>query len=227
MHDIDRAMFEADRDQEYELELENDQSGETGETEFEFEFESDETEMDELQIASELLEAHSEEELDQFIGDLVRKATKAATGFAKSSAGRAVGGLLKNAARRVLPHVGRAVGDFVAPGVGGKFGQRAGAWLGGRFELEGLSSEDQEFETARAFVRFANETAKRAAAAPSNMPPAQVARSAAVSAARRSLPGLTPLLQKAQPRSDQAGVTPGRSTGRWVRRGNRIILLGL
>ena len=57
-------------------------------------------------------------------------------------------------------------------------------------ELEGLSAEDQEFETARYFVRFALEAARTAALAPIGRPPAAVAALAERIAARRYAPGL-------------------------------------
>src|SRR6266516_1538808 len=56
-----------------------------------------------------------------------------------------------------LNNVFRAVGSTIGPGRGGAIGsqlaQQAGALLG--LELEGLSPQDQEFEAARQFVRFA------------------------------------------------------------------------
>jgi hypothetical protein len=59
-------------------------------------------------------------------------------------------------------------------------------------ELEGLSTEDQEFETARIFVRFAVEAARIAASAPSHHSPAAIVAAAERAAARRFAPGLYP-----------------------------------
>ena len=71
-------------------------------------------------------------------------------------AGQAVGNILKSSARRALPQLGQAVGDYFVPGTGGQAGRQVGKWLGSKFEtglqLEGLSAEDRELETARAFV---------------------------------------------------------------------------
>ena len=212
MHDIDRAMFETESGFEFES---NESIGEQGNEAYESQ------EVNELESASELLGVNSEAELEQFLGDLVRSAASAVGGFANSAAGRAVGGVLKTAAKQVLPQVGQILGNVVAPGVGGQLGQRAGQWLGGRFELEGLSAEDREFETARAFVRFANETARTAATAPPGAPATQVARAAAITAARTTLPALVPALQ--QP---GAATSAGAATGRWVRRGHQIVILG-
>jgi hypothetical protein len=209
MHDIDRALFESEA------------FGEGEQNEYQ---EYGETSDSELALASELLEVTTEAELDRFLGKLVSGAISAVRSFAGSDAGRAVGGVLKSAAKQALPQLGRAVGDVVAPGRGGAIGQRAGQWAAGRLELglqtEGLSAEDEEYEVARAFVRFANETARRAAQAPPTVPPQVAAQRAAVAAAQRHLPGLV----GAQGAQGAAGGSRG-SEGRWIRRGNRIIVL--
>jgi len=59
-------------------------------------------------------------------------------------------------------------------------------------ELEGLSAEDQEFETARAFVRFVMEAGRTAARAPAMLAPAAIAAAALRIAALRHAPGLAP-----------------------------------
>lgn len=208
MHDIDRALFESEA------------FGEAEQNEYQ---EYGETSESELALASELLEITTEAELDRFLGKLVSGAISAVRGFAGSDAGRAVGGVLKSAAKQALPQLGRVVGDAVSPGRGGGIGQRAGQWAAGRLELglqtEGLSAEDEEYEVARAFVRFADETARRAAQAPPTMPPQVAAQRAAVAAAQRHLPGLVGA-------QGAAGGGGSRGTeGRWIRRGNRIIVL--
>jgi len=203
MHDIDRALYEAEAEQE-------------GFGETEGESESYETSQ-ELALATELLEVSGEAELDRFLGNLLSTAVSAAKNFANSDAGRAVGGVLKSAAKQALPQLGGALGGLVSPSVGA-LGSKAGQWLSGKFELgletEGLSAEDREYETARSFVRFANETAQRAAQAGRGVPPQVAAQQAAIAAAQRHLPGLL--------RQPPAGAQ--RSEGRWVRRGNRIVI---
>ena len=102
MHDIDNTRFESDNEFEFEA-WSPGVAAETDETplefeEFEFEFEDTESallgeadgafaEMDETDPASELLDVQSEEELDQFIGNLIRRAGQAV----RSPAGRAIG----------------------------------------------------------------------------------------------------------------------------------------
>lgn len=207
MHNIDRALFE----------MEQESSGEQ---------EGGPYESQELELASELLEVSSEAELDRFLGKLLSSAVSAGKSFLSSDAGRAVGGLLKGAAKKALPQVGRAVGDFVAPGVGGKLGSQAGTAVGGMLglELEGLSGEDRELEVARAFVRFADETARTAASAPPSVPPAAAASRAAMAAAQRNAPGLVPLIERLTP-PGQNSQGSRRTSGKWVRRGSSIVLL--
>ena len=187
------------------------------------ELESPLTEMQEMELASELLELTGEQDFEQFLSDVFSAVGQAAGNFIRSDTGQALGGILKDslstAAKQALPVVGRAIGD-VAGGygdIGAQAGSAVGSLLG--LELEGLSAEDREFETARQLVRFAGSAASQAAAAPRNVPPAGAAQTAARRAARIYAPGLLPRLQ-------------GRSTrlwprsGRWVRRGRTIVLFG-
>ncbi|HET8960652.1 hypothetical protein [Nocardioides sp.] len=215
MHDIDRAMFELESE-----------TGEIGHETYEIHeanqyeaFEaSHEAEALEMEMATRLLEVNSEEELEEFLGSLVRSAASAARSFAGSATGRALGGVLKNAARQVLPQVGGIVGSALGGDVGGQFGTRAGRWLGSQFELEALSQEDRELEVARAFVRTARDAA-RIAVRTGGLPPHQAATAAVVTAARRNLPGLVPVITSLPP-------TGSRRGGRWVRQGRRIVVYG-
>jgi len=221
MHDIDRAMFEL-----------SGESGETGETGYETyeshdygaarEYETfeagQEAEALEMELAGRLLEVNGEDELEDFLGGLVRSAASAARSFAGSAAGQALGGVLKDAARQVLPQVGGIVGSALGGSTGSQLGTAAGRWLGNRFELEALSQEDREFEIARAFVRTAQDAA-RIAARNRQLPPAQAATRAVVTAAGRHLPGLVPVIV--------GGGLQGRpASGRWVRQGRRIVIYG-
>lgn len=222
MHDMDRVRLEAE--------------GELGDHEQGQEQEQEQLMLGpargELELASEVLEVTSERELEQFLGDLMTSATRAASQFVNSPTGQALGDVLKDAARKALPVVGRAIGDYVAPGSGADLGQRVGAAASQLFEmeLEGLSNEDKEFELARRYVQFAR-AATRAAARrpPTRMAPHDRARWAAAQAARAYAPGLLSLVD---PDAD-AGVAAANgagvytashrpASGRWVRRGRVI-----
>src|SRR5215471_6721947 len=103
MHDLDRTHIDVDsEDYEYgEFSFEEELPGGTYDRPF------SEAELDEL--ALELLSVRNDQELDQFLGDLFKRATRALGNFAKSSAGKALGGIVRNAVKTALPILGGAV----------------------------------------------------------------------------------------------------------------------
>ena len=219
MHDLDRTVLE-DAGEGFEGEA-------TDESEAVFD------EADEMQLASELLDVGSEQELDQFLGSLVKKATGAIGKLAKTPTGSMLVGLLKSAAKKSLPTIGTALGTAFGGPMGGALGGQLASQAGQAFglELEGLSAEDQEYEAARRFVRFAGEAAQHAAQAPRGAAPRQAAQHAVVKAARTHAPGLLRGGGGGGVQVNVGGNAPpsgerGQS-GRWVRRGRHIILYGL
>jgi len=244
------------------------------------------TEAQETELVSQFLEITTEEELEAFLGDLFKGVAKTVGGAVRSPVGQALGGVLKGVAKQALPMVGGALGSMVAPGIGTALGTKLGSLASGLFEmeLEGMTLEQAQFETARRYVRLAATSAAGAANAPRNAPPAKVARVAITEAARQHAPGLLrgtsaggysqsrrqrgpapswrhrrtggrPLGAAAFPGGDAAGgvcgnggvrsyrvpesdepephdeeMTPGyggRQSGRWMRRGHRIVVLGV
>ena len=197
MHDIDTTRLESEP-----LSLRQ----EIEASEFEFldagELESPLSEVEEMELASELLAVSSEAELDQFLGDVFKKALK---GIRKvGSSGGGLGGVLKGIAKKALPFVGGALGSIIPiPGVGTAVGTALGSAASKviKAELEGLSLEDREFEMARRFVRFAGTAAKSAA----STPPGATARAGIIAALRsRSRTTARPT------RGQQSGVRPQR-----------------
>jgi uncharacterized protein (DUF697 family) len=232
MHDIDRTQLEFGQEFEaYEGEYPMGQEYESYPEPYGEAFSYGEApdgpfgELEEMDLASRLLDTSNEAELEQFLGDLFKRATRAVGGFIKSPVGRMLGQSLKNVAKQALPMVGGALGSMVAPGVGTAVGSSLGSMAGRLFglELEGLSGEDQEYEVARRFVRFAGDAARQAALAPPNASPQQVVQAALAQAARMHAPGL--LTGAAGQVPGMAGRPRGRS-GRWIRRGGNIILMG-
>ena len=241
MHNIDRTNLESTYGEypgeyaneypgeftnEYPGEFTNEYPGEfeqTFESEGEYNQESPFNETEEMELAAELLTVQSEEELEQFLGKLFKKAG----GFLKSGVGRQLTGALKGIAKKALPVLGAAAGNFLLPGVGGAIGGKLASAAGGMFglELEGLSYEDQEFEVAKQVVRLGGAAANFAAQAPPSAPPTQAAQTALTSAAQQFAPGL---LRSGPNRSgmQQRPRRRNRNEGRWIRRGNGIILLG-
>ena len=166
------------------------ESGETGE--FHEQFLGETGTHQEMELATELLEVASEEELEQFIGKLIRGAAKAVGGVIRSPVGKFLGGALKSIAKTALPMAAGALGNLVLPGVGGAIGSKLGSMATNLFEveLEGLNEQEAELEVARRYVRFANAAARNAARAPWDAPPRTVTRAALTSAAQRHAPGL-------------------------------------
>ncbi len=219
MHDLDSTRIGT---REYDDELEDEgMSFEYLDDEFEFEFEADDMdEQSELELAEELLSIEDEQELDEFIGKLFKKAVKGVRKFARSGVGKALGGALKSVAKAGLPLAGKAVGNLVAPGIGGVVGGQLGKFASKLFEMEDseFGSEDSELDAARKFVRMATVASQKAARLPASVPPKHAALMAIKSA--------TDATTSNRPKTRSA--SPGRSRqGRWIRRGNKVILLGL
>jgi hypothetical protein len=223
MHDIDRTQVEFNNP---EVNLFESEQFPYGETEMTYGEAGVLTEADEVALASELLSVTNEAELDQFLGSLIKKAGSAIGAVVRSPIGQAVGGVLKSAAKKALPLAGGAIGGYFGGPLGAKIGSglasAAGNALG--LEAESLTQEDREFEGAKQFVRFAANTVKNAASAPSGASPAAVAQSAATAAARQLLPGLVGQGAGAAGMASAAGR--GQS-GRWLRRGTKIVLYGV
>ena len=211
---------------EYSGEYSGEYPGEFGqelETYGEYSQESPFSEAEEMELAAELLTVQNEDELEQFLGKLFKRAG----GFLRSGIGRQLTGALRGIAQKALPVLGAAAGNFLIPGVGGAMGSKLASAAGGMFglELEGLSYEDQEFELAKQVVRLGGAAANIAAQAPPSAPPMQAAQAALTSAAQQFAPGLL------RPGAPTSPMHPRRrchhrTSGRWVRRGNGIVLLG-
>jgi uncharacterized protein (DUF697 family) len=150
------------------------------------------SESQEVELAAELLEVTSEDELEEFLGNLIKGVAKGVGGIIRSPIGQQLGGILKGVAKKALPIVGGALGSFVAPGVGTAIGSKLGSMASNLFEMEteGMSHEQAQFEVARRYVRFASTAAQRAATAPRSAPPRQVVQRAVTTAARQHAPGL-------------------------------------
>jgi hypothetical protein len=222
MHDIDRVRLETQSEAgPFEL-------GETPQFEF---AEAGEVfgETENMELASALLEVSSEQELEQFLGDLIGKAGRALGQVVGLPAGKALLRALKDAARHVLPSIGSSVGRYFGDDAGAKLGGQVAHAAGRAFglELEGLSGEDREFEVARRYVDFAAEAVRNLAENAAAGDPRSAAKAAAIAAAQTHAPGLLQLVTAS--RSSPSGLAPhgaGGASGRWVRHGSRIVLYG-
>ena len=154
MHDLDRNLMESEFETEYEFNEMEYEADEFFEYENEYEYEDEFSEMgsspfseeEEFELAAELLAVGSDEELDEFLGKLIRKAARGVKRFARSKVGRAIGRGLKSVAKKALPIAGKAVGGFFGGPVGASIGGKLGGFASRLFEmeLEGMSPEDQE-----------------------------------------------------------------------------------
>jgi hypothetical protein len=225
MHDIDRTQLESEIDA---LEADQFESMDELDSWSTAEMEGPFDEAEEMDLAAELLSISSEAELDQFIGKLVKGAFRGIrkVGSAVGRIAKPLGGILKGVAKTTLPFVGGALGSFIPiPGVGTAVGTALGSAVSKALEaeLEGVDPEDQEFEMARRFVRLAGTAATRAAMAQPGANPQAAARAAVMAAARQHVPGLR--RSAASPSSSAATIST--QSGRWIRRGRRIVLLGV
>jgi hypothetical protein len=142
---------------------------------------------------------------------------------------RGLGGALKGIAKQALPFVGGALGSVV-PGVGTAIGGALGSALGNLFEAE-LDSEDQEFDQALRFVRLGRRAVQRLQSLPPNLDPRKAVFSAIKSAAQSVMQEVEATGAPAAG-AGPAAVSNGSSgargrAGRWLRRGNQIVLLGV
>ncbi len=192
-----------------------------------------------MELAGELLEVNSEAELDQFLGKMIKRAGRSFGSLMRSPLGRTVGGLLKGVAKKALPLAGGAIGGFFGRPLGARIGSGLASAAGGAFGLEAemMEAEDREFEGAKQFARIAGDAVKIAATAPANANPAKVAQAAIVTAVRRHAPNLSgaaPSFSGTAPNfpatasrpNANAGIPAGRNSGRWVRKGNSIVIMG-
>jgi hypothetical protein len=173
-----------------------------------------------------------EAEQEQFLGSLIKRGVAAAGKFARSSVGQAIGGALKGIAKKALPLAGGALGAWVGGPLGAKIGSGLASAAGKAIGLEAeMSQEDREFEGARNFVRLGTQTVKNIATKPITTNPRAAAQAAVAAAARQIAPGLLG-------RAALAGLSRGYGAGygrgygrapagRWMRRGNKIVLYGV
>jgi hypothetical protein len=188
------------------------------------------SEQEEIDLAHELLSVNNEQELEQFLGDLLSKAVSTVGNIVRSPIGQAIGGVLKGVAQKALPMAGTALGGLIGGPLGAQIGSgvanAAGHALG--LETERLGGGEHEFEGARQFVRLAADTAQNAlSSAQSGVDPHRAAQSAAVAAARRLAPGLLAADAVPLPATGAAPQEPQGQSGHWRRHGRHIVLYGI
>jgi hypothetical protein len=190
--------------EDYEYEMENEMYGGGNE-------------VNEMELAAELLSTNNEMELDHFLGGLL------------GGLGGPLKGLLGGVIKKALPIAGAAAGTFFGGPIGTMIGGQIGSAASNMFELEleGLSSEDQEFEVAKALIRLITDAAKALANGHSTGDPNEDAKNALIHAAAHHAPGL---LVKKHHHHHHHGHHNGHHHGEhghgghWFRRGNKIVI---
>jgi hypothetical protein len=137
--------------------------------------------LEELNLASLFLEAHSQAGMISLLKHIIHRAG--------ISRGQTADPHIAESLLRRLTRAATAVRDALRSGDGGLASPRSPEAIFGT-ELEGLSPEDQEFETARRFVRFAHDMSDVAAGDASGSPPDTVTSKAEHLTAHRLAPGL-------------------------------------
>ena len=141
-------------------------------------------ELEELEFANTFLESASPQQLGTVIERLLRRGAARIGRTIDPQVAQLLGPRLMRAGQSVRTLLRPPVGRPISSDSSEVMERITGA------ELEGLSAEDQEFETARAFVRFALEAGRTAARAAAMQIPAAVAAAALRIAAQRHAPGL-------------------------------------
>jgi hypothetical protein len=197
------------------------------------------SEQEELELAMELLSAENEQELEQFLGNLISKVgkgLKAVGSFAMKNVLPVLGPTLKQIAKTALPLAGGALGSLIPiPGVGTALGSALGGAVAKALELEvaGAGHADPDLVRARRFVRMAACAIREAAKAIGSAPPEVVARTALAKAVQRQIPAAakaaTIITQPSRPLTSNGGLTQrpvGAGSGMWRRHGDRIVVEG-
>jgi hypothetical protein len=178
-------------------------------------------EAEAMELAGELLEVSNEQELDRFIGDLIKRAGSALGQAVRSPVGQAVGSLLKGAASKALPLAGTALGGILGGPLGARIGSGLASAAGDALGLEGeAEAEDREFEGAKSFVKMAGDTVKSTLEGNPGTNPLVLAKAALAEAAQKHAPALLASANGARPQAHGAG-----RVGRWVRHGRNIIIV--
>ncbi|MDX6680335.1 MAG: hypothetical protein QOG94_374 [Solirubrobacteraceae bacterium] len=149
------------------------------------------SEQQETELAAQALEIYAEEELEQFVRNVLEGVATGAGESIQRGAARQLGGVLKGIGAATLP-AGGALVSLLAPAPGEIVGSKLG-WMIDRtleLELEGVDREDAERERARRYVGLAATSARHAALAPPTAPPRLVAQSALADALAEHVPEL-------------------------------------
>ncbi len=196
-------------------------------------------EMQENELAYELLHVQSEAELDYFLGKLLKRAWGGVKKLYNSPAGQALKGQvvsgLKSVGRQALPKLGAKIGGYIGGQSGADWGAKAGSWAADRYLNEYEAEYDNELPLARNFIRTARQTAGMIARQAQTGQPVnrRVVHGILSQAARQNFPGLlwaargTGAMQHEADEPTSPMPEQPQSSGTWYRQGNQLILTGV
>ncbi len=146
------------------------------------------SEAEEMELAVELLEVASEAELDQFLGNLLKKAWRGVKAVG-SSVIRPLGAVLKTVAKAALPSLATAAGTLFGGPAGGAIAGKLGSLVSQALEAEasGMTADHRDLEKCRQFVRMAGKAARAAALAPIGTNPIALAQKVLANSAQEKL----------------------------------------
>src|SRR5262249_48961307 len=119
------------------------------------------SETEEMELAVELLQVTTEAELEQFLGNLFKKAWRGIKAVG-SSVIRPLGGVLKTVAKTALLFIATAAGTFFGGPAGGAIAGKLGSLVSQALEAEAaaMRAADRDLEKCRQFVRMAGKAAR-------------------------------------------------------------------
>jgi hypothetical protein len=181
--------------------------------EFADEFAQDEmplNEMQEMELAAELMEVTNDAELGRWVGKLFSKAKGVGRNFLQSPEGQTLGNTFRRSARQLVQGGTRSLTQYLGRNLANRvqdprlaqdlnnLGQSAGAAWGNKWtndlnlDVDGDNDQQGYYgdeEIAQEFVRFAADAARRYVNSPYRQEyPAQAQRLAMIQSARRHLP---------------------------------------
>jgi hypothetical protein len=171
-------------------------------------------EMDnESELVEEMMALGSEQELDNFLGNLWKGAVR----LYKSPMGQALKGKfisgVKQLGKKMIPGLAKNLGGYLGGAQGAALGSQIGNTITGLFEIENEGEVTDYLRVIRNVARYLNRALESGANTP---PPMLVNRAIYVSA--------QPYFQRRQGYNIPYRV-PGNS-GKWIRKGNRILVIG-
>jgi len=198
-------------------------------------------EMEENELAYELLNVQSEAELDYFLGKLLKKAWGGAKKLYNSPVGQAIKGQvvsgLKSVGRQALPSLGAKIGGYIGGQTGSDWGNKAGSWIADRYLNEYEAEYENELPLARKLIRTARQTAGHIAQQAQYGQPVSRRHVHGIlsQAARQNFPGLLwaargagAMMQETdEPTPPPMPEQQAQNSGTWYRQGNQLILTGV